>query len=39
MTEEAAKDKDFARIWESQKAFSAEYQVWKEMGYLPRDFK
>jgi TRAP-type mannitol/chloroaromatic compound transport system substrate-binding protein len=39
MKEDAAKDKDFARIWESQKAFSAEYQVWKEMGYLPRDFK
>lgn len=38
MTEEAAKDKDFARVWESQKAFHADYQVWKEMGYLPRDF-
>ena len=38
MAEEAAKDVDFAKIWESQKAFHAEYQVWKEMGYLPRDF-
>ncbi|MGH1538836.1 MAG: TRAP transporter substrate-binding protein [Arenicella sp.] len=39
MKEEASKDKDFARIWESQKAFHADYQVWKEWGYLPRDFK
>ena len=39
MQEEAAKDENFAKIWESQKAFHEEYQVWKEMGYLPRDFK
>ncbi|MEM6902263.1 MAG: TRAP transporter substrate-binding protein [Pseudomonadota bacterium] len=39
MTEEAAKDEDFARVWASQKAFSAEYRVWKELGYLPRDFE
>ncbi len=38
MTEEAAKDADFARVWESQKAFHADYQIWKELGYLPRDF-
>ena len=38
MQEEAAKDENFAKIWESQKAFHAEYQVWKEMGYLPRDY-
>ncbi|MGB0857997.1 MAG: TRAP transporter substrate-binding protein [Paracoccaceae bacterium] len=38
MTEEAAKDAHFARVWESQKAFHADYQIWKELGYLPRDF-
>ena len=38
MAEEAAKDADFKRIWESQQAFHADYQVWKEWGYLPRDF-
>lgn len=38
MAEEAEKDADFKRIWESQKAFHADYQVWKEWGYLPRDF-
>ena len=38
MKEEAAKDADFATIWESQKAFHADYQIWKEMGYLPRDY-
>lgn len=39
MEQEAAKDADFKRVWESQQAFHAEYQVWKEWGYLPRDFK
>ena len=39
MAQEAAKDADFKRVWNSQQAFHAEYQVWKEMGYLPRDFK
>ena len=38
MEEEAAKDADFKRVWESQQAFHAQYQVWKEWGYLPRDF-
>jgi TRAP-type mannitol/chloroaromatic compound transport system substrate-binding protein len=38
MTEEAAKDADFARVWDSQKAFHDDYQIWKELGYLPRDF-
>jgi len=38
MKEEAAKDKDFAKIWASQQAFHADYQVWKEIGYLPRNF-
>jgi TRAP-type mannitol/chloroaromatic compound transport system substrate-binding protein len=39
MNEEAAKDADFKRVWESQQAFHDDYQVWKEWGYLPRDFK
>ncbi len=39
MNEEAAKDADFKRVWNSQTAFHNEYQVWKEMGYFPRDFK
>ncbi len=39
MAEESAKDADFKRVWESQQAFHAEYQVWKEWGYLPRDFE
>ena len=38
LEEQAAADDDFARVYESQKAFSAEYQPWQELGYLPRDF-
>ncbi len=36
---EAAKDPAFAEIWESQKAFKAQYQRWKSLAYLPRDFE
>ncbi len=39
IAEEAAKDADFKRVSESQEAFHKNYQVWKEWGYLPRDFK
>lgn len=39
MKEEAAKDAMFAKIWASQQAFHDDYQIWKELGYLPRDFK
>lgn len=39
MEQEAAKDADFKKVWESQQAFHADYQIWKEIGYLPRDFK
>lgn len=39
MEEEAAKDADFKRVWESQQAFHKQYEVWKQWGYLPRDFK
>ncbi len=38
MAEEARRNESFARIWESQKAFMADYDVWKRLGYLPRDF-
>lgn len=39
MEEEAAKDADFKRVWESQQAFHKQYEVWKQWGYLPRNFK
>lgn len=39
IAEEASKDADFKRVSDSQKAFHENYQVWKEWGYLPRDFK
>ena len=39
MEREAAKDADFKKVWESQQAFHADYQIWKEIGYLPRDWK
>lgn len=38
LDEEAARDAHFARILESQRAFSASYAFWKTKGYLPRDF-
>lgn len=38
LTEEAAKDEDFAEILSSQKAFETQYQHWKRLAYLPRDF-
>jgi len=38
MEEEAAKDAWFKKIFESQKAFRDNYALWKEFGYLPRDF-
>ena len=38
LDEEAAKDGHFARILESQRAFSETYGYWKRKGYLPRDF-
>lgn len=36
--EEAAKDADFKKAWESQKAFMQENEQWHNFGYLPRDF-
>jgi len=38
MQEEAAKDTDFAKILASQNSFRADYQHWKKLAYLPRDF-
>ena len=38
MAEEAAKDADFQKVWESQQAFRARYDPWKRLAYLPRDF-
>ena len=39
LEEEADKDQDFARIWQSQKEFLETYQNWKSHAYLPRDFQ
>ncbi|AMO38800.1 TRAP transporter substrate-binding protein [Thauera humireducens] len=38
MAEQAAKDADFKRVYESQEAFAKDYQTWKGLAYLPRDF-
>jgi TRAP-type mannitol/chloroaromatic compound transport system substrate-binding protein len=34
LEEEAARDVDFARVLESQRAFSADYALWKDLAYL-----
>lgn len=39
ISEEAAKDPMFKKILDSQRAFSASYDAWKDLGYLPRDWK
>lgn len=38
LDEEAAKNEQFKRILESQRAFRADYSHWKRRAYLPRDF-
>ncbi len=38
LAEEAARDQDFNKIWQSQKRFQANYQHWKRNAYLDRDF-
>jgi TRAP-type mannitol/chloroaromatic compound transport system substrate-binding protein len=38
LEEEADRDPAFRRVYESQKSFSADYQRWKSLGFLPRDF-
>lgn len=39
LAEESAKDPLFKKVLDSQNAFRAEYQNWKGMAYLPRDFE
>ncbi|MGB0732283.1 MAG: TRAP transporter substrate-binding protein [Pontibacterium sp.] len=39
MTEVAAKDADFKTIYESQQNFMTDYNRWKRLAYLPRDFE
>lgn len=36
--QEAANDAEFAGILASRRAFSEQYEPWKRLGYLPRDF-
>ncbi|TVR80100.1 MAG: TRAP transporter substrate-binding protein [Rhodospirillales bacterium] len=38
LREEAEKDEMFSKILESQIAFRKNYDLWKQYGYLPRDF-
>lgn len=39
MARESEKDAQFKKVYESMKAFQASHKPWKELGYLPRDFK
>ena len=39
MAEKSAANPQFKKIYDSQLAFMAQNQKWKELGYLPRDFK
>jgi TRAP-type mannitol/chloroaromatic compound transport system substrate-binding protein len=39
MAEKAAGNAQFKKVYDSQQAFMAQNQKWKELGYLPRDFK
>lgn len=38
LAEQAAADPLFAEILDSQRAFRADYAIWKSLGFLPRDF-
>lgn len=38
MAEQAAADEDFKKVFESQEEFAKNYQIWKSLAYLPRDF-
>ena len=38
LEEQAQRDLGFQRVLASQRSFSAEYQSWKSLGFLPRDF-
>ena len=37
LEEEAAKDADFKRVYESQQAFMEDYKVWDTRAYVPAD--
>jgi TRAP-type mannitol/chloroaromatic compound transport system substrate-binding protein len=39
MAAESAKDAMFKKVYESQTAFQRAHRPWKELGYLPRDWK
>ena len=39
MADKAAGNASFKKIYDSQLAFMAQNQKWKELGYLPRNFK
>ena len=34
VTEEAAKDADFSRVWDSLRTFRENYKVWGDLGYI-----
>ena len=36
VAEQSAKDEFFKKVWDDFSAFRANYQIWKEMGLLPR---
>lgn len=38
MAEYSAKDANFKKVWDAMKAYMAENEQWRELGYLPRDF-
>lgn len=38
MQEKAAKDPDFKKVYEHQRAFEKSYKVWKDKAYLPRNW-
>ncbi|MBD1558756.1 TRAP transporter substrate-binding protein [Vibrio sp. S9_S30] len=38
MSEISAKDADFKEIYQSQQAFSKEYDIWKSKAYLPNNY-
>ncbi len=39
MAEKSGANESFKKVYDSQQAFMAQNQKWKELGYLPRDFK
>ncbi len=39
MAEESAANPMFKKVYDSQKAFQKQHKIWKELGYLPRDWK